>query len=175
MAKLYRKYVDTIRKEELRRLKKGLSEEEYAKLKGLMWALRKSELSDNEKEILKIAFKHSAKLKDVYELSCRLTEIMNTNTTRNGGIRRLRNWISSVKESNTTYFKTFIGTLEKHIEEIANYFIQRESSGFVEGFNNRIKVLKRRCYGIVDRVHLFRRISLDIGGHQAFPVLIDGV
>ena len=77
-----------------------------------------------------------------------------------------------VKESDSTYFKTFIGTLEKHIEDIANYFIERESSGFIEGFNNRIKVLKRRCYGIVDRVHLFRRISLDIGGSQASPVLI---
>lgn len=175
VAKLYRKYVDTIRKEELRRLKKELSEEEYAKLKGLMWGLRKSELSDTEKEVLKIAFKHSKKLKDVYELSCRLTEIMNTNTTRNGGIRRLRNWISRVKEVDSSYFKTFIGTLENNIEEIANYFIDRESSGFVEGFNNRIKVLKRRCYGIVDRVHLFRRISLDIGGSQVSPVLIDGL
>ena len=173
LAKLYRKYVDTTRKEELRRLKKELSEEEYYKLKGLMWALRKTQLSDKEKEILKISFKHSNKLKEVYELSCKLTEIMNTKTTRNGGIRRLRNWISKAKESDEIYFKTFIGTLEKHIEEIANYFIQRESSGFVEGFNNRIKVLKRRCYGIVDRVHLFRRISLDIGGHQASPVLID--
>lgn len=175
VAKLYRKYVDIIRKEELRRLKKELSEEEYTKLKGLMWALRKSKLSDKEKEILKIAFKHSAKLKEVYAFSCKLTEILNTKTTRNGGIRRLRNWISKVKESDATYFKTFIGTLEKHIEEIANYFIERESSGFVEGFNNRIKVLKRRCYGIVDRVHLFRRISLDIGGNRAYPVLIDGL
>lgn len=175
IAKLYRKYVDTIRKEELRRLKKELSEEEYATLKGLMWALRKSKLSEKEKEILKIAFKHSNKLKEVYELSCKLTEILDTKTTRNGGIRRLRNWIAKVKKADETYFKTFTGTLEKHIKEIANYFIQRESSGFVEGFNNRIKVLKRRCYGIVDRVHLFRRISLDIGGDQASPVLIDGL
>ena len=175
VAKLYRKYVDTIRKEETRRLKKELSEEEYAKLKGLMWALRKSQPSDKEKEILKIAFKHSDKLKEIYNFSNQLTKILDTQTTRNGGIRRLRNWISKVKESDELYFKTFIGTLEKHIKEIANYFIQRESSGFVEGFNNRIKVLKRRCYGIVDRVHLFRRISLDIGGDCASPVLIDGL
>ena len=175
VAKLYRKYVDTIRKEELLRLKKELSEEEYIKLKGLMWGLRKSELSDREKEVLKIAFKHSAKLKKVYELACRLTEILDTKTTRNGGIRRLRNWISRVKEASSSYFKTFIGTLEKHIEDIANYFVERESSGFVEGFNNRIKVLKRRCYGIVDQVHLFRRISLDIGGIQVSPVLIHGL
>jgi transposase len=175
LAKLYRKCVDNVRKEEMRSVKKKLPEKEYAKLKGLMWALRKSELSDKEKLILKMAFEHSPKLKEVYEFSHQLTEILNCETTRNGGIRRLKNWISKVEKSDITSFKTFIGTLSKWMEEIANYFVQRESSGFVEGFNNRIKVLKRRCYGIVDRVHLFRRISLDIGVHQTSPIQIDAL
>ena len=156
----------------MRRLKKLLSDVEYKKLKGTMWVLRKSKLSDDEKLLLNRLFKLSKQLKEVYELSNQLTEILDTETTRNGGIRRLKNWISKVNESGVTAFKTFIGTLSKWINEIANYFIQRESSGFVEGFNNRIKVLKRRCYGIVDRVHLFRRISLDIGNKHLSPVLI---
>ena len=59
------------------------------------------------------------------------------------------------------------------MKEIANYFVKRESSGFVEGLNNRIKVLKRRCYGIVDRVYLFRRISLDMGNQYTLPLLIN--
>jgi hypothetical protein len=31
-----------------------------------------------------------------------------------------------------------------------NYFHrkQRKNSGFIEGLNNKIKVIKRRCYGI---------------------------
>jgi hypothetical protein len=29
-------------------------------------------------------------------------------------------------------------------------YLRRQSRGFVEGFNNRVKVLKRRCYGIFD-------------------------
>ncbi|MFT4694091.1 MAG: transposase [Francisella sp.] len=32
------------------------------------------------------------------------------------------------------------------------------TSGFVEGFNNKIKVIKRRCYGIFDEKSLFRRV-----------------
>jgi hypothetical protein len=28
---------------------------------------------------------------------------------------------------------------------IANYFINHQTSGFVEGLNNKLKVLKRRC------------------------------
>lgn len=148
----------------MKRLKALLSKEEYQKLKGLMWALRtkKSKLSDRYKSVLKRAFKLSPKLKEVYELSNQLTKIFNTKTSRNGGIRRLKNWILKVQKSGLKEFDTFIGTLEKQMDEIANYFVQRENSGFVEGLNNRIKVLKRRAYGIVSSIHLFKRISLDL-------------
>ena len=120
-----------------------------------------------------ILFKHSEKLKKVYELSQDLTDIFETQTTRNGGIRRLKNWIKKVQNSTITSFNTFVKTLSKRLNEIANYFVKRESSGFVEGINNRIKVLKRRCYGIVDRVSLFRRISLDMGNKHLLPILIN--
>ncbi|MCP4403155.1 MAG: transposase [bacterium] len=42
VAQLYRGAVDTLRKKELKRLKRELPEEEYKKLKGVMWMLRKS-------------------------------------------------------------------------------------------------------------------------------------
>lgn len=131
-----------------------------------MWALRKPKSSQSEKEqqALSALFGHSAALESAYQLSEQLTRILNTETSRNGGIRRLRNWIAKVKTSDVSCFNTFTGTLEKWITEVANYFVKRENSGFVEGFNNRIKVLKRRCYGIVDREHLYQRISLDLGG-----------
>jgi len=176
IAKLYRNVVDNVRKQEMRKLKKALSDKEYAELKGVMWIVRKSDanLSQKEKEILDRLFTYSAKLKEVYESSKELTAIFDSETSRNGGIRRLKNWITRVKESGITAFKTFITTLEKRTKEIANYFVSRENSGFVEGLNNRIKVLKRRCYGIVDRVHLFRRISLDIGNSHPLPVQIHG-
>ena len=52
--------------------------------------------------------------------------------------------------------------------EIANYFIDRQTSGFVEGLNNKIKVIKRRCYGILNVKHLFQRIHLDLSGYALF-------
>jgi len=135
-----------------------------------MWALRKSpqQQSEKEKQVLSQLFDYSSSLKEAYQLSERLTKILNTETSRNGGIRRLKNWILHVKESDTHCFDTFINTLEKWMPEVANYFIQRENSGFVEGFNNRIKVLKRRCYGIVDRKHLYQRLSLDLSNWLLF-------
>jgi Transposase len=55
----------------------------------------------------------------------------------------------------------FVKTLTKWLDEISNYLVKRETSGFVEGLNNKIKVIKRRCYGILNKEHLFQRLSLD--------------
>jgi len=173
VAKLYRKVVDNIRKQEMRKLKELLSEEEYKKFKGVMWILRKNKLSEDEKSILKKLFEHSTKLKKVYELSNDLTSIFNTKTSKNGGIRRLKNWIAKVKNSKITSYDSFILTLSKRLDEIANYFVSRENSGFVEGLNNRLKVLKRRCYGIINKTHLFQRISLDMGTNYSLPIIIN--
>ena len=63
---------------------------------------------------------------------------------------------------------SFIKMLLNWLEEISNYFIHRDTSGFVEGFNNKIKVLKRRCYGIFNIHHLFYRIYLDLEGYRIF-------
>ena len=35
-------------------------------------------------------------------------------------------------------------------DEMTNYFLERHTSGFVEGLNNKIKVLKRTAYGYRD-------------------------
>ena len=39
-----------------------------------------------------------------------------------------------------------------------------KNSGFVEGLNNKIKVLKRRCYGLFNTESLFQRLFLDLQG-----------
>jgi len=57
-----------------------------------------------------------------------------------------------------------------YIEEIVNYFIARHSSGFVEGFNNKIKLIKRRCYGIINVGYLFQRIFLDMSDRKIFAL-----
>ena len=58
------------------------------------------------------------------------------------------------------------------MDEIANYFHDRQTSGFVEGFNNKIKVIKRCCYGILNVKHLFQRIQLDLSGYALFALKI---
>jgi transposase len=52
------------------------------------------------------------------------------------------------------------------LDPIANYFRQRQTSGFVEGLNNKLKVLKCRCFGIYNLRHLFQRVMLDLDGYR---------
>ena len=54
------------------------------------------------------------------------------------------------------------------MEEISDYFTERRTSGFAEGLNNKIKVIKRRCYGIFNIKHLFQRIFIDTEGYSLF-------
>lgn len=54
------------------------------------------------------------------------------------------------------------------MDMITNYFIRRQTSGFVEGLNRKIRVIMGRCYGLFNRVHIFQRLTLDLGGYELF-------
>ena len=172
VAKLYRKGVDKLRVQELKRLKEELNEKEYAELKGAMWVLRKNQkyLTIENRKLLKLLFGYSPSLEIAYKLQNDLTKIFDTKTSRSGGKRRIKNWIAQVNGSEITCFDKFIYTLNSYISVLVNYFIARHSSGFVEGFNNKIKVIKRRCYGIINVGHLFQRIFLDIADRKIFAL-----
>ncbi len=170
VAKLYRSKVDSLRKQELKRLKKCLSTVEYKELKGAMWALRRpwESLSEEKRQVLGKLFYHSKELEKAYTAMTKLTHIFNDSISKSSGTRRLKSWIKAMEASSLNCFSSFISTLQHHFNEIANYFVSHKSSGFVEGLNNKIKVIKRRCYGIFRLDHLFQRIFLDIQGYELF-------
>ena len=166
----YTKSADKLRKKELARLKKELPDEEYQQLKGNMWAFRKkkADLTPKERKVLRKLFAHVPELKLAYQLREQLTAIFELSLPKPAAKRKLRAWIKRVQKSGLSCFDKFIKLLENWLDEIANYFINRDTSGFVEGFNNKIKVLKRRCYGIFNIQHLFQRIFLDLEGYRRF-------
>ena len=83
-------------------------------------------------------------------------------------IARFKEWQGKVAQSELVCFDRFVKTLSRYQEYIVNYFKGRNTSGFVEGFNNKIKTIKRRCYGIFNEKSLFRRIFLDTEGYDTF-------
>jgi len=170
VARSYRDGLDHLRKAELKRLKRELSLQEYKALKGSMWALRKDklDLTPEERKTLSLLFRLSPDLKAAYQLQNCLTEIFEDPLSLPAAETKIRKWIIAVAESGLRCFDTFINTLAHWWNEILNYFVERETSGFVEGFNNKIKVLKRRSYGLTNLKHLFQRIYLDLEGYRLF-------
>lgn len=170
VAKLYRKAMDMLRKKELKRLRRELTEEEYKKLKGAIWILRKNKekLAAEELEVLECLFKHSPLLEATYNLCNALTEIFEEDISKEKAKTKINDWKKQVDKSGLSCFKTFIKSLDKFLYGILNYFTDRQTSGFVEGLNNKIKVIKRRCYGIINIKHLYQRIYLDLEGYSIF-------
>ena len=170
VAKHYREAAEQVRKQELLHLKKTLSKVEYQKLNGSFRAFRKNakDLNQEERKILRRFFERSPSAKLAYVLRERLTAIFEMNLSKKQAQAKIRRWIQQVQQSGLHCFDDFLKLLSAWWEEITNYFIQRENSGFVEGFNNKVKVLKRRCYGIFNLKHLFQRIYLDLHGYRLF-------
>jgi transposase len=170
VAKHYREAADQVRKQELLRLKKTLPKAEYQQLHGSFHAFRKNaqDLNKEERQSLKRFFEHSASAKQAYLLREQLTTLFEKHLSKQQAQAKIRHWIQQVQDSGLHCFDDFLKLLLVWWEEITNYFIQRENSGFVEGFNNRVKVLKRRSFGIFNLKHLFQRIFLDLHGYRLF-------
>lgn len=170
VAKLYRAAADQVRKQELRRLKKELPKAQYQQLKGVLWAFRKNaaDLPAAEAAVLARFFTYSPQAQAAYEYREQLTAIFAADLTKAVACAKIAAWQQAVTTAGVTCFQQFGKTLTNWLDEITNYFINRDSSGFVEGFNNKVKVLKRRCYGIFNLGHLFQRISLDLNGYRLF-------
>lgn len=170
VAKIYRDCADGLRKKELKRLKKELPEEAYDQIKGTMWAFRKkkADLGQDELDSLNRLFAHSAALSQAYNFREELTAIFELKLTKAEASEKIKDWQERVRASGLSCFDSFLKTLSNWMDEITNYFVNRHNSGFVEGLNNKIKVLKRRCYGIFNISHLFQRIYLDLEGYRLF-------
>ena len=170
VAKLYRKAITELRSSELKRLRKLLSEEEYTLLRPAIKILicKKECYSKEDKKILAPLFKLSPAIKAAYRLARELTHIYNKHHRKPSAQTKIRKWIKKVEESEVTCLNTFIKTVQKYDEHISNYFIARDTSGWVEGINNKVKVIKRRCYGLLNLKHFFQRIFLDLQGYDLF-------
>jgi len=170
VARLYREQLDSLRMSEMKRLKASLPGEEYEKLEGMMWILRKDHecLTKADRQKLTLLYHYSSRLKQAHSYALQLTQIFNTHCSRKSAMAKIERWIAKVHKNKVKCFMRFTSTLKKYQPFIANYFKERKNSGFVEGLNNLIKVIKRRCYGIAKTETLFQRLYLDLQRYRMF-------
>jgi len=147
VTKNYRAAFDSLRKKAFKRLRKELPEATYKEVvHGMYWVLRHNHanLDEEDKVRLRTLFQYTPELHQAYTLREELTAIFNMPLNRGAGWQRLESWATKVERSTLTCFDKFLKTLRNHFSSIANYFHSRANSGFVEGFNNKLKTITRR-------------------------------
>jgi transposase len=101
---------------------------------------------------------YAPELKQAWLLRHELTTTFMKHQTKVEANQQLDAWKQKVLESGLSCFDKFLTLLETWQDSITNYFEDRHTSGFVEGLNNKLKVIKRRCYGLLD----VKRFQIDL-------------
>ena len=81
--------------------------------------------------------------------------------TREGWAKRFfENWRNSLKWQRLKPYEKFARMIERHWDGIAAHCLteNKVKLGFVEGLNNKIRVIQRRAYGIRDEEYLRLKI-----------------
>ena len=166
LAVCYRDAVDELRKAECRRLNTGRPPKRAAPTAELRPLLRREwrELNREQQGQVVELFEQPPALASAYMLRTLLTAIFDHSPDRATAQTRLQRWTEQVKAAGLSCFDKFLNALHRWQDGILNYFEGGHTSGFVEGLNNKLKLLKRRCFGLDDPVELFRRLWLDIEG-----------
>jgi len=151
------KALDTVRKQEYKRL----SGKDRSYIKGQKYTLlsRKENLSIEGRRALKKLLCANKRLNTAYLLKESFGQLWYYQSE--GWARRFfDNWKESLKWQRLKPYEEFAKMIERHWDGIAAYCKaeNKVSLGFVEGLNNKIRVIQRRAYGLRDEEYLRLKI-----------------
>lgn len=150
--------VDTIRKKVQNRLTP--EERRYFKHSRKLLLSRHINLNKEQREELNyILINYSEELRRVYNEKEELLDIIHSNG-KYKAIDELNTWVKSNLDSNYEVLKECAKTYANWIEEIRNSLLVPYSNGVMEGYNNKIKVLKRIAFGFRNFENFKARILL---------------
>jgi transposase len=140
--------------------KAATDDEERKQLKGLRFLLLKNQhnLTDSDQERLDALADSHPNLFRLWQLRQELHDWYEVRTTPDLARATLEQWITNARQLGTTHLDSFCDTLINWQTEIVNFFHERITSGFVEGMNSKIRVLKRIAFGIPNFDHFRLRV-----------------
>jgi len=149
--------LDTVRKAEYRRL----SGKNRRYIKGQKYTLlsHRENLTSEARQSLKVLLAANKRLHTAYLLKESFDQLWDYE--REGWARRFfENWRASLKWQRLKPYEKFAALIDRHWDGIAAYCQpeNKVSLGFVEGFNNKIRVIQRRAYGLRDEEYLRLKI-----------------
>ena len=145
--------LDKVRKEEYA----GLSGQDRRYIKGQKYVLlsRRENLTADGKQSLKVLLAANQPLNTAYLLKESFGQLWEYKSAA-WARRFFENWKASLAGQGLKPYEKFAEMIERHWDGIAAYCQpeNKVSLGFVEGLNNKIRVLQRRAYGLRDEEYL---------------------
>ena len=106
-------------------------------------------LSGEEADKLALMFEIAPRLADAYRLKNEFLEVIRSDSSKTGK-PKLVDWLTEFDDCTKAYRNWF--------QEILNSMDVPWSNGFIEGCNNKTKVLKRVCFGMRNFSNFRKRI-----------------
>lgn len=143
----YAKVIDRVRVDEFRKAEA----EDKPVLRGTRYLLLKNQenLSPEQLGRLEELRSLNQNLNTVYVLKDDLKRLWDCETREEAELL-LGQWTQAAEESDLQPLVTFAKTLHRYAYGLLNHCDYPINNGRLEGLNNKIKVIKRRCYGFHD-------------------------
>lgn len=139
--------LDEIRRQEYKRV----NEKERKYIKGQRYTLlsHKANLDTEGRRSLKLLFKANKRLNKAYLLKEAFGQLWDYRYPLSAS-KFFDNWKAQLRWQKLKPFEEFAALVEKHWDGIVSYCHpdNKVSLGFMEGLNNKIRVIQRRAYGI---------------------------
>lgn len=149
--------LDTTRRSEYKRV----TDDERGFIKGQRYVLlsRRENLSDDGRKNLEKLLAANARLNVAYLLREQFEQLWSY-TDEAQARAFFDNWREQLREQNLPSYEKFAAMIDRHWEGIAAYCKpeNKVALGFVEGLNNKIRVIQRRAYGLRDEDYLALKI-----------------
>ena len=147
--------MEKVRKNEQRnlpdRLRKYFKKSRYLLMKSM------DKLSPEEMDRLALMFEIAPRLADAYRIKNEFLTVFHSQSSAEGR-PRLADWLLSVEVMEMQEFQDCVTAYRNWFQEILNSMDVPWSNGYIEGCNNKTKVLKRVCFGMRNFNNFRKRI-----------------
>ena len=123
----------------------------------------KTEWTNTQTQRAEILFKNYPLLSTAYDLVVLFRTIYKSKSIGQARLR-FNHWMYEVLKSKIDVFNTCVNSLEYHLDNILNFFANRETNANAESFNSKIKQFRSEVRGVRDsKFFLFRLEKLFAG------------
>ncbi len=147
------KAMDEVRRREYKRV----NDKERRFIKGQRYTLlsNRENLDLDGRRALKLLLNANSRIHKAYLLKESFGQLWSYNNPT-WARKFFENWKAQLRWSRLEPFRIFAAMIERHWDGIISYCHpdNKVSLGFMEGLNNKIRVIQRRAYGIKDREYL---------------------